>query len=179
MFEELTKFSKILVTGPQRSGTTICAKMIATDTKYMFLSQAYLEGVDPVSNLQSIVRKKTNIVVQCPGESYLIEQFSANDVLIVFMIRDIKDIIDSERRHHWTGEQIYDLYNISNKSIPVSQVKYDYWPVQRIKILHWSEIRYESLSLHPLFVPREQRKKWGIRQIDKADKFRAEIFIHE
>ena len=39
MFEYLKEFPVVLVTGPQRSGTRICAKMIAHDTGHRFVDE--------------------------------------------------------------------------------------------------------------------------------------------
>ena len=42
MFAELKKFKKIIVSGPQRSGTRICGKIIAHDLDYRYCDESYL-----------------------------------------------------------------------------------------------------------------------------------------
>ena len=40
VFEHLLNFAVVLVSGPQRSGTTICAKMIAHDTGHTYIPES-------------------------------------------------------------------------------------------------------------------------------------------
>jgi hypothetical protein len=44
-------------------------------------------------------------------------------------------------------------------------VKYAHWEnTQRDTVTHPFEVEYESLSEHPLWVPKAQRAGWGPRQ---------------
>jgi hypothetical protein len=175
MFSHLKKYSKILVTGPQRSGTTICAKIIAVDTGHKFMSQAWLEGDNPVATLRRICQESNNFVIQCPGESYIIEQFSANDILIVFMMRDIKEIVDSQINHNWDGNAQKLLYDAVTDEREIPIIKYERWQKQKEKIKHFLEVEYNKLESHFLFVPKDQRIGWHIRQIDIKNKFQDEV----
>jgi len=167
MFSHLKKYSKILVSGPQRSGTTICTKMISHDTGHIYLDQSHLEGSDSVQALKKIYNTRRNFVIQTTGEAQVIEQFSAKDTLIIFMIRPISAIIRSEIANKWSGDGVKKLYGLSGDPRPASVIKYERWEKQKEQIINWLEIKYSSLSKHPLFIPRRKRKGWKIRQISE------------
>ena len=64
MFENLAVHKKIVVTGPQRSGTRIGAKMIAADTGYQFVDEA--EFLIKDSDLFREFLQRDGVVVQAP-----------------------------------------------------------------------------------------------------------------
>ena len=91
-FEWLRDFSKIIVTGPQRSGTRICAKMIAHDTRHRYVDESEI-GVDSLYRLWSLLRNERRFVVQCPALCRHVHLFGSADTAIVLMRRDVKDIV--------------------------------------------------------------------------------------
>jgi len=178
MFEHLKRCAKILVTGPQRSGTTICAKMVAADTGHRFLSEGHLEGGDPRRRLRKLLQDE-NIVVQCPSLSRWVHEYEGDDVLIVFMRRDAADIVASERRVGWSPRWQLEFYGAADGEI-ISEVKRRFWEEeQKPGIRHWLEVEFESLAGHPLWVPKERRAGFGPRQISEDSRFRGEIFLND
>jgi len=108
MFKYLTKYNHILVTGPQRSGTTIAAKMIAKDTRHKYIKELARFGM---SRHQA-------------------------------------------KSFRMRGGRVCDL-------------KYKRWrEEQRDKIPHYIELEYESLSAHPMWVPKERRVNFGGKQTE-------------
>jgi len=161
MFESLKKYNKILVTGPQRSGTRIAAKMIAADTGYTYLDEEEFN----VSNRDKLrkIFKRGDIVVQCPAISAWIQDFSANDTLIIFMMRDIDDILASQKRIGW-GDKT-ELSKYGKKRGVISKIKYDVWEKeQKPKVENWLEVEYESLSGHPLWIAKNKRINFKYNQ---------------
>ena len=167
-FTDLRKYKRVLVTGPQRSGTRIAAKIIAHDTGLRYVDEdefsAHSESLFGI-----IVFNEINIVVQCPGMSHIIHKFSEHDTLIVMMIRDIDDIVASEKRVGWDYGYFRELIKLGvpnsssvlrtarrNKVKP-SELKYKLWNEQKKTIQHYMELDYESLSNHPLWIPKEER----------------------
>ena len=69
--EQLKKFSKILVTGPQRSGTTITANIIAKELGYKYYDERDV-GVRSATALFKVLSKDERLVVQgpCPSSFY-------------------------------------------------------------------------------------------------------------
>jgi len=161
MFEHLKEYDKILVSGPQRSGTRICAKMIANDLAYEYVDEDDFK----ISNLGRLkkVMEKSKIVVHCPAVSRWLHELVANDVLIIFMRRDIEDIIASQERIGWNDSFQLRFYNTDEGII--SKVKYGFWEaVQKPLIKHWLEVEYKSLTEHPLWIPKDRRKNFKPRQ---------------
>jgi len=156
MFEWLNKFKKILVTGPQRSGTRVCAKMIARDTGYKYIDEKRL-GIDSLYQLFSLLSKDRSCVVQCPALCRHVHMFSRDDAAIVLMKRNVEDIISSQKRIGWSWEKT-ELARYDNKEGVIAEVKYEFWgKKQRPHIEQAFEIAYDSLAGHPLWVPKHMR----------------------
>lgn len=169
MFEFLKKYDKIIVTGPQRSGTTICARMIAHDTEFQYIDENYY-SINDVSKFTDILKKHNRIVVQAPAMAHVIENFATDDILIVFMIRNIDDIVASQKRINWGANELFELskYGINEYSRRISEVKYEYWyKNQKNKINNLLEVKYESLSSHKLWVNKSERNNFSVRQYKK------------
>ena len=66
MFEWLSEFERIFVTGPQRSGTRICAKMIAHDIGYEFIDETQI-NMDSFYNFSSLLETKQKYVHSMPN----------------------------------------------------------------------------------------------------------------
>jgi hypothetical protein len=167
----LRKFNKILVSGPQRSGTTIAAKMIAKDLGITFFDETRIKSWDKDDTI-NIIRYHPRFVLQCPGLCAWLHVLGAfPDVLIVMMRRDIVDIIESERRINWQWAYAeYEQYKKAFKDKaelwePISAYKYIVWEeVQRDQVKNYIELEYESLSDHPLWVPKEKRLGFEYKQ---------------
>lgn len=159
MFENLAELDKIIVTGPQRSGTRICSRMIAADLGYKWVQE---NGIG--TDLESVrnVLSEGKVVVHGPAISYLADLFD-DDVGIVFMRRSIEDITASEKRIGWHRSDWGEFsergrYSAKESDIPISQLKYIIWDyLQRDRVKYYLNVDYESLSGHPLWVPKEKR----------------------
>lgn len=173
MFEHLSVYDQILVTGPQRSGTTIAAKMIAADTGHRYVDEE--EFCTHVEEMFASVLGERKIVVQCPAMLYIMDQVATESTLVVVMMRDCLDIASSEDRVGWKVGPYYELGKLGMSSQQarryrhaggrVAPLKYLWWKEGlRDSIPHWLELEYESLSTHPLWVPRGQRAHFLPRQ---------------
>jgi len=65
LFDWLASFDKILVTGPQRSGSRICAQMIAYDTGHEYVDEEDL-SMDSLYQLCGFLEDQRGLVIQCP-----------------------------------------------------------------------------------------------------------------
>lgn len=170
MFEYLGEFSRILVTGPQRSGTTIATRMIAADLGYEFMPEEAFGAQNEV-RWRELVRSMKNAVLQCPAMCRYVHEFGAEDDLAaVLMLRPVDEIIGSQKRIGWTHEaeerqRYVDLPYAQDVSISVT--KYSYWVQhQRALIKHHYEVAYSSLAPHTLWTPEEMRWNFGPRQTE-------------
>jgi hypothetical protein len=166
MFEWLSKFDKIFVTGPQRSGTRICAKMIAHDTRYEFIDETQI-NMDGFYNFSSLLETNKKYVLQCPTLCRHIHFFSSEDNAIVLMRRNVKDIVKSQKRIKWSKEWL-ELIRYDHKAGIISEIKYDFWKKnQRKKTKNAFEVQYESLKKHPLWIEKKERENFSPMQIGK------------
>ncbi len=165
MFDWLAEFDQILVTGPQRSGTRICAQMIAQDTGFHYVDEVDF-GVDSLYRLAALLAQPQRVVVQCPALCRYVHNLAHERMAVVLMRRDLEAIIASQQRIKWEHDQI-ELMRYDQAEGIVAQVKYDFWEThQAHHIPHAFEIRYESLQQHPLWVPQKLRSTFSAGQID-------------
>lgn len=162
MFEHLTKYRVIIVTGPQRSGTTICAKMIAHDTGKRFVAEEAF-GVHSREHWESLVLHSDDAVIQCPTMCAYVGNVLADDVLVVMVHRSLVEIHESEKRIGWR-EHLRELERYGLSEGDPAAVKYAAWDRQRKQIPHTLDVAYHDLATHPLWVPKEQRAGFGHRQ---------------
>ena len=171
-FTHLKTYSKILVTGPHRSGTTISAKMIASDLGYPPVIEEkswFGNDIEPLRWWLEGYSKPC--VCQAPFAAHAAHSFN-DDVLVIFMIRDVSDIQQSEQKMmheggepvNWAGIQLTEtrLYNTGQIGKPISMIKYENWEHQKPKIKHWLELSFEDLRSHPMWI--EDRKGFHVRQ---------------
>lgn len=164
MFNFLEGFKYILVTGPQRAGTTITAAMISNDTGYF-----YFNGQEWEPDFRPHLEARTEpIVVHCPGHCAYVHKYADIDsVAVVLVRRSVKAIIRSQARVGW-GFEMHELAHYPDAQPPIAQVKYDFWDSHQKQILGVKgfEVKYRSLSRHPMWVSARQRKDFTITQIE-------------
>jgi len=168
MFENLKVFKKIIVTGPQRAGTTITAKMIAADTGHKYVDENDI-GVKQLPRLRRLVENGENIAVHCPALCRFVHEFGRrDDTAVVLVRRPVDDIVASQKRIEWPAEK-EELKRYGLNTGTIAQVKYNFWKEkQKQQINHAVEVEYASLKNHPMWVPPEKRIGWGPRQTGAA-----------
>jgi len=93
-----------------------------------------------------------------------IHRFDDDVTAIILMRRKVNDIIASEKRITWESKSELERYGLSAGII--ADIKYNYWNTyQKHKITNAFEIEYEDLAVHPLWVPKEERRNFTSRQI--------------
>lgn len=156
MFNWLSQFRTIFVTGPQRSGTRICAQMIAHDTGYEYVDENDF-GMDSLYHLSSILENKVDLVVHCPVLCRHIHLLTDENSAVVLMRRNVEDIIASQKRISWRWEKL-ELARYDLTTGVIAEVKYGFWnEYQRSRIRHAFEVQYNDLHLHPLWLERDVR----------------------
>jgi len=176
LFGWMAQYKRIWVTGPQRSGTSITARMIAHDTGY-----AYQDGV-PINKLrvEGLRRKqgsREGVVIQCPFAARNIDQIVEGDdqALVVFVYRNTDDIVKSQERIHWLDSKELDRYPGSTFKT-LAKDKYAYWEsVTRERVAHWHQVEYDvDLPCHPLWVGKQGRAGWEPRRWRSRGRARKE-----
>lgn len=163
-FNELKKYRVILVSGPQRSGTTFTAKAIAKALDYWFIDETEF-NVDDVKVFDKLC-SMNKIVIQCPGMVHRLTDYS-NFAALVFMIRPEADIIASQQRIKWEWEQ-YELQKLEGfdlKAETISAAKYElFYSLIKERFDLAIELDYNSMHEAEGFVPKEQRFNFLAKQ---------------
>jgi hypothetical protein len=161
MFEHLAVHHRIVVTGPQRSGTRIAAQMIAADTCQRFVDEA--EFLIKDSDRFREFLQQDGVVLQAPHMLKDVVDDPPPGIFVVLMRRDLDQIHTSATRIGWTenfGGNTTELKKFGLTEGDSAAVKYDYWD-SHDKTVPFLEVPYESLQGHPMWVPDEQRKSFG------------------
>jgi len=161
--DDLKNYSRVIVTGPQRSGTTIASHIIACDLEYKHIDERQVD-VRSMSKLFKVL-EDTNIVVQGPCFCSQVAWIDTPDTIIIMMKRDINDIVESETRISWDEEK-KELSNYFKENGVISAVRYEMWdkyqkPNMKVPFL---ELSYESLKEHPLWIEKPARSNFDRRQ---------------
>jgi len=177
---KLKNFTKIYITGPQRSGTRIASKIISYDLNLKYMQEERID-VDDKERFNNFKERQNNFVLQCPGMSAFMDEYDFNDQeVVIFMRREINDIINSQKRINWPSEleivkynnkfkKFEDLNTEFTKDTPISNVKYSVWDFyQKTKLEEdrFYDLEYSSLSDHELFLPKKKRENFDWDQTE-------------
>jgi hypothetical protein len=160
---KLTNVKKIVVAGPQRSGTMIAAKILAHDLKLPFHSEIEFDTHD-FMKFMKLIQSKESFVVQAPSMSAYVHQLPCT---AIWMQRSHQDVLRSERRIKWGAEEQLERNRYFTREHGSSAaIKHEAWErFQRIELGERAfDLSYDSLSTHPLWVPEDGRKEFGPRQ---------------
>jgi hypothetical protein len=165
-------FRNIIVTGPQRSGTRIGAKVIADELNFTYTDETELL-TDSAYKLQWFLDDEKYRVLQCPALCHTVHFFGQRDeVAIVLMWRDIDEIGKSEERIGWNRSRWADIERFHYRKFngPLAYRKYQYWVDYQVNnIKHPFKLPYKWLKQHPLWVPKDQRgPSWAFTQTEIA-----------
>jgi len=183
LIERLSAFKNILVCGPQRSGTTFMGNELARhlDRPY-FTEEAF--GVHHVEAFFQLLRTEPAKVIQAPAVTHVLDQIpNKQETIIVWMNRDVDEILRSEKRINWPEagvEKAKYLRRLTHPSMsgkfddldyrqPISCIKYTFWRTyQRSLLPHQVEIPYDRLSdLFPeRWLQAADRSQFHSRQIN-------------
>lgn len=182
IFKQLADYQTILVTGTQRSGTTIATLMLSKSLGHRAFSEERI-GQSDLKKLDELVYTGIRSVIQCPALFYAVDKLSYQNTAVVVMRRNIVDIVRSQKRIGWGGgKEEIDRYlgredfngrwvrwieNSLNLTVSSPTVRYSFWElVQKEKMtLPYIELEYESLRWHPLWVSGANRSSFQPRQV--------------
>lgn len=172
MFQQLDGFGRIMVTGPQRSGTRFAARAIAKELRMHYMDEEDFV-FDNREHLERELRKYLiPVVVQCPGLMHVIHEYDNLDTCIVVMLREKNDIRKSMKRIGWQYEEYEKqkyaqtwLNDVPPEVEDIVDLKYYIWENRQKNLIHnYQEIQYESLQSNLLWKPEEERKHFGPHQ---------------
>lgn len=166
----LKPYAAVLVTGPQRSGTTIGAKILAQELGYRYVDETEFGIHDP--HRAYMLMKEGNVVLHAPGLCHVADQFTRRlNYAVVVMRRPIEDIAKSERRIDW--RTAYGGLNLQAEKTKYAErfgiygdnialIKYYCWDTLQEQTCVSFDLEYETLRGHPLW--KDERKEFAPRQ---------------
>lgn len=166
----LTKYKKIIVTGPQRSGTTITSRIIAHDLGLTCLDESSFNTLD-IIRFHNRTVTNDNYVIQCPCFFHVLETLNciAPDAALVVMIRDVDSIQASQNRIKWCDKNDKAMIGAAGDPRSISVIDYGNYARQKpvLSFKDIIELEYDSLVDHSMFVPKDLRvdflpKQWSL-----------------
>ncbi len=173
--EYLRTFHKIIVTGPQRSGTTILSKMLAHDMNYKLVDEDDYH-VHDLTLFNKELCEMGNKVIHAPAMSHVLHRIQQTKTIIIWVIRDFESIRDSVQRIQWDvkeeqAEKVKYTFFPNIQGIingPIEKVKYNVWMTyqkRKLCVPH-VEILYgcEYMTSHNLWLDKTKRIRFHPRQ---------------
>jgi hypothetical protein len=178
----ISKYNKVLVTGPHGAGNKITAHIIANDfgLKYergeeTWESKEYNEPEPRGLRTYHERMKDQKWSMFAPSQSSHLQNILEylDDVLVVFMYKSVNEIKDYTVRnrsvrnltHSYEWETHLDIIDNQYpdlsylKNWEIEEMTYFLWEVKQKKLIkNWIEIEHSSLKGHELWVPKESRK---------------------
>ena len=157
----------VIVTGCQRSGTTIAAHILGQQKKWVvWEDQDWLPTPKDIYILQEMVRTgRTKLVIQSPvalhNFHYLFHQVP--QVHFVGVKRKTEDIIASMKRIKWFQDEVYHYIDYYYDHVRFMN---NQWGLlkQMLPKDSWTEVKYNELKEFPQFIPKHQRKDFTSKQ---------------
>lgn len=161
MFSNISAYNRVVISGPQRSGTRIAAKIVAQETGKTYIDEQEVNFHD--FRLLEWYLQKDNLVIQCPGLCHKLHEINTDSTIMIMVFRPIDEIIASEKRVNWPEQsRLQELYKYGYSSGIISRIKYEFWDrVQRPRLAgRFGEINFHELADHPMFVIPREHFRW-------------------
>lgn len=170
------KYKRVIVSGPQRSGTTYMSDILSKDLGYTNYDEMTFV-VSDYNKFYSLLEKE-NIVIQAPGLTHLLDEIFQKETLIIFMQRADEDIILSEDRINWHPyhskkefnkykKKYIDYINKIDEFERASPMKKWFWEnIQKTNMkCDFLDIPYDITKQTSGYIEKEARKKFRSKQI--------------
>jgi len=167
----LGRYDRVLVTGPQRSGTQIAGRIIARILGYEFRN--WKSWLSSINGLMSFLATE-KVVWQNPSMVGITPFLRDNGyrVAVVFVWRNLEDINRSIERIGWSG----DKDERSRLSMPKHQItpsavrKQQMWLEWEPKYESLLTLPYECLAVDPDWVEKPDRTGWKSDQTKEDER---------
>lgn len=178
--DTISKFDKVIVTGPHGAGNKITTKVISHDFNLPELRGEFAWDLDNYEGEDGIItfhKEHQNEKYSSfgPSQSCHLHRITdyLKDVLVVFMYKDMNSIErysernpfvkDQSHKYEWGvyRQMVMEDFPESAKYLTksIEQLTYHIWEThQRDLIPNWVEIEHSSLEGHELWISKEDRK---------------------
>ena len=173
----LMKYRAVVVSGCQRSGTHIMAKIIGAELGWRYLTDNDYD-VDNFNGWAKAVLGGHHIAIQCPHMTHILHLVPP-DVAVVYMLRPASEITESFMRVNPGTVQASQAYQMlfystmpgvdgDQDDIKWIRVRDMYWQGYQSVVLNGRgfSFQYHDLEEHPMFYKKHQRKGWTMNQTE-------------
>ena len=158
----------IIVTGCQRSGTTIAAYILAKSKQYkLFEEEDWLRSEYSIKDLRSFIDgDRLKFVIQSPTALHCFHQIHhlIPEIQFVGVKRPKDEIIASMKRIKWLQDDYKDYLPFYNDHIRIMNSQWGLLK-QLLPPEDWVEVNYSELAKYPDFIPQNQRINFTSKQI--------------
>lgn len=178
--EQCKQYEVIVVTGPQRSGTTIKARVLSKELDYTYIDEEEFSSGD-LEQFKNIVLGNKNCVIHAPAMTSICDELDNKRVFVVYSKRKIIDVVNSQKRINWKGEKFErrryknkfkEYKTIEHKKI--SEIKTHIWETHQKQKCNTSDLWYDDIKYHPLF--ENNRDNFDTRQWKKTSSIKFDEF---
>lgn len=177
LVEVVGQYRLVVVSGCQRSGTHIMAKILAHELDWECIPDHDYDADNP-DEWANLVLYRQHITIHCPHMTHLLH-LVPDDVAVVYMLRPADEIEASFKRVN-PGQKsccsdrqmlFYQTSGISGKVTGKAWtiVRNTYWEFRQRVILgeRGYSFQYHDLEEHPLFV--KNREGWTMNQTEAGE----------
>jgi hypothetical protein len=176
-FSKFKQYSKIVVSGPQRSGTNLISEIFSEELGYPIVDEEEFHFHFEKDFVETLTNK-SKVVVQAPGMCHILHKLTEPNTCVVFCLRDPLEIMQSQYNLEWRGEAL--------ERKKYTRPEYSYLPIGLAKYIEWffhqrnelkipyEEVYYDSFKNHRLWTDKENREKpteWAAVDKDSPDGF--------
>lgn len=153
-FEALKSFDKIIVSGPQRSGTNLACQYLDSVLGYNYIDELEFNFFLETHFLEKI-REHKKLIMQAPTMSHVLHLIEEPKTCVFFLFRNPSEIIRSQNRVRWAAER-HERKNYTRKEyefLPISIAKYSEWCFHQRKLMKvpFFELDFEALRSSPIW----------------------------
>lgn len=148
--EKLLNYEKIIVTGPQRSGTTFAAELISKELNYNYIHESKIKYSNLTMIYNQLLQPDHKCVIHCPSMSAIIHWIDSPKTIAVYMKRNTNHIKKSQEKLNWQFENI-ERQRYFKETGEIALIKYEAWELFQKSHMRipYIELEYNSLSVYP------------------------------
>jgi hypothetical protein len=158
---------KIVVIGPQRSGSTFVSHCLARSFNAKHIDELEFDVYFLDWFYKIVEESGDSWVAHAPGlfaDMFKILE-KIPDVTFVIVKRNIKEIQNSEFRIRLNMQHEKNkLFINNNEKMPMAAIKYAYWDKWKKYLPSWVEYDYRDFENHPFWVENEVRRTFKPKQ---------------
>lgn len=173
----MKNFSKIIVTGPPRSGTTITARILAYNLKYKFIDETHYDGNDQNKFAFFLYHPRKMVIQMTAWTRDVHNLFFNQPTLIVLVKRNIQDILESMKytekfletnvgvdKGMFRGfnqdaiNYILQHFGVENNQC-LPEVIYKHFEENKNPYKNYQTVNYDDFKNHKLFIKKKIRRE--------------------